>query len=60
MQRVYVSAGKTQCRFCGEDVAVNRLSVHIAQKHPRPGPADTRPSLVRKQGTRRKAASPRT
>lgn len=59
MQRVYISAGKTQCRFCGDEVSVNQLSVHIARAHPRPGPTDTRPSLVRKHGTRRKAASGR-
>ena len=57
MQRVYTPAGRTFCRFCGVQVAVNQLSLHIVNTHPRPGPTDTRPSLVPKHGPRRKAAS---
>lgn len=48
MQRVYLSPGKTACRFCGEQVSVNRLSEHIAKEHPRPKKADMSPLLVRK------------
>jgi hypothetical protein len=49
MQRLQFSAGKALCRFCGEYVATNRLSIHIAKEHPRPGPIDKSPTLVRKQ-----------
>jgi hypothetical protein len=49
MQRVYMSAGKALCRFCGEQVSTNRLSTHIAKEHPRPGPVDQSPTLVRRR-----------
>jgi hypothetical protein len=48
MQRVHISPGKALCRFCGERVATNRLSTHIAQEHPRPSRIDMSPTLVRK------------
>jgi hypothetical protein len=48
MQRVHLSPGKALCRFCGKQIAMNSLSTHIAKAHPRPGPVDTSPSLVRK------------
>jgi hypothetical protein len=51
MQRVYISAGKALCRFCGEEVSTNRLSVHIAKEHPRPGRMDMSPTLVPKRAT---------
>jgi hypothetical protein len=49
MQRVQFSAGKALCRFCGEYVATNNLSLHIAKEHPRPGQIDKSPTLVRKR-----------
>jgi hypothetical protein len=47
MQRIYISAGKALCRFCGDYVATNRLSTHIAKEHPRPEQIDMSPRLVR-------------
>ena len=52
MQRVHFSAGKALCRFCGEMVATNRLSTHIAKEHPRPGQIETSPKLVPKRPKR--------
>ena len=49
MQSVYLSTGKTLCRFCGESVSINQLSVHIAKQHPRPVRTDMSPTLVRRQ-----------
>jgi hypothetical protein len=46
MQRVHLSAGKALCRFCGEQISTNRLSVHIAKTHPRPARSDMSPTLV--------------
>jgi hypothetical protein len=46
MQRIYLSAGKAQCRFCGEHVSTNQLSIHIAQAHARPRRTDLSPTLV--------------
>lgn len=54
MQRVYLSPGKAACRFCGEKIAVNRLSTHIAKEHPRPKQANMTPTLVRKRTITRK------
>lgn len=48
MQQVYVSSGVADCQYCGEKVAVNRLSAHIAKVHPRPTGRDMSPKLVRK------------
>ncbi|HKW02114.1 MAG TPA: hypothetical protein VJN96_19990 [Vicinamibacterales bacterium] len=48
MQNVYISPGKALCRFCGEQVSMNALSTHIAQKHARPKQKNTAPKLVRK------------
>lgn len=48
MQRVNISAGKALCRFCGEQVSTNRLSLHIAREHPRPARTERSPTLVRK------------
>ena len=45
MQRVHISPGKALCRFCGEQVATNSLSTHIAQKHPRPPRTNLAPTL---------------
>ena len=53
MQSVYLSAGKTVCRFCGERVSTNQLSIHIARQHP-PRQTDVAPTLVR----RKQAAGP--
>jgi hypothetical protein len=47
MQRVHISVGKALCRFCGEHIATNRLSTHIAKEHPRPERIDMSPRLVR-------------
>jgi hypothetical protein len=49
MQGIRISPGKAQCRFCGDDVPLNRLSTHIASKHARPARADLTPTLVRKR-----------
>lgn len=48
MQRTKISDSKTLCRYCGEQIAINRLSIHIARAHPRPAPIDMRPTLVPK------------
>jgi hypothetical protein len=50
VQNVYISPGKALCRFCGEQVAMNGLSTHIARKHARPKQKNTSPKLVRKHG----------
>jgi hypothetical protein len=55
MQHLYISSGKALCRFCGEQVSTNRLSVHIAKEHPRPERTNMSPTLVPK----RPAAKPR-
>jgi len=57
MQRVRISPGKALCRFCGAQVSTNRLSTHIAKEHPRPGPTDMSPTLVRKRAATKKPAS---
>jgi phage FluMu protein Com len=54
VQSVYLSAGKALCRFCGEHVATNSLSVHIAKKHPRPKRLDMSPTLVPRKGAAKK------
>lgn len=48
MQRVYTSAGKAACRYCGEQIAINNLSTHIARQHPRPARVKLAPTLVKK------------
>jgi len=48
MQQVYVSSGFAHCQYCGEGVAVNRLSAHIVKDHSRPAAGDMSPKLVRK------------
>jgi hypothetical protein len=48
--QLYFSAGKALCRFCGEQVLTNNLSIHIAKKHPRPSRTDMSPTLVPKRG----------
>ena len=57
VQRVHISPGKALCRFCGEQVATNRLSTHIARKHPRPGRVNLSPTLVRKPAAAQKRAA---
>jgi hypothetical protein len=57
MQRVYISAGKALCRFCGEQISTNRLSLHIAKEHPRPGRTDMSPTLVRTRAAAKKRPS---
>jgi hypothetical protein len=49
MQRVYISAGKALCRFCGEQISTNSLSTHIAKEHPRPRRGNLSPRLVSKR-----------
>jgi hypothetical protein len=56
MQRIHISPGKALCRFCGEQVATNRLSTHIARQHPRPGRIDMSPTLVQKSAAAKKRA----
>jgi hypothetical protein len=46
MQQLHLSSGKTHCQYCGDHVAVNRLSAHITARHPRPTASMT-PTLVR-------------
>jgi hypothetical protein len=46
MQQLHLSSGKTHCQYCGDHVAVNRLSAHINARHPRPI-MNTAPTLVR-------------
>jgi hypothetical protein len=53
MQQVHFSAGTADCQYCGEKIAVNRLSAHIAKDHPRPARRDMSPTLVRKPATDR-------
>jgi hypothetical protein len=48
-----IADGKALCRYCGEQVAINRLSVHIATAHPRPAPTDMTPSLVPKRAVQK-------
>jgi hypothetical protein len=53
MQRVHISPGKALCRFCGQQIATNSLSTHIAKVHPRPGRVDLSPTLVRTRRSKR-------
>lgn len=48
MQQVHFSSGVAHCQYCGEKVAVNRLSAHISKDHPRPIVGDMSPKLIRK------------
>jgi BED zinc finger len=57
MQRVHISPGKALCRFCGQQISTNRLSTHIAKDHPRLGPIDMSPTLVRKRTGAKKRSS---
>jgi hypothetical protein len=50
MQQVHFSPGSALCQYCGDKIAVNRLSAHIAKDHPRPARPDMAPTLVRKPG----------
>ena len=50
MQQVHFSPGTASCQYCGDNIAVNRLSDHIAKVHPRPVGRDMAPTLVRKPG----------
>jgi hypothetical protein len=57
MQRTHLSDGETLCRYCGERVTINRLSLHIAKAHPRPAPTDMTPTLVPKsRGAKKRPA----
>ena len=56
MKRTHPSDGKALCRYCGEHIAINRLSLHIARAHPRPGPTDTTPTLVPKAVPKKRPA----
>lgn len=57
MQPYHVSPGKALCRFCGEQVSMNRLSAHIAKEHPRPGRLDMSPTLVRTVAPAKKSSA---
>lgn len=49
MHRVNVLAGKTQCRYCGEQIAIKALTAHIHTRHARPvSPRSMKPTLVKK------------
>lgn len=52
-----ISDSKALCRYCGEYVAINRLSLHIAKAHPRPGQIDMTPTLVPKPARGKKPLS---
>jgi len=54
---LHISPGMALCRFCGERVATNRLSTHIAKEHPRAGRIDMSPTLVRKRAAAKKRSS---
>jgi hypothetical protein len=54
MQRIHSSDGKALCRYCGEQILINRLSLHIARAHPRPAPIDMTPTLVPKPAAPKK------
>lgn len=56
MQRVYTSPGKAQCRYCGEQIAINSLSTHILKSHRRSVKSNMAPTLVRKTIVDDKAA----
>jgi hypothetical protein len=47
MQRVNGLAGKTQCRYCGEQISIKSLSTHILKQHARPASSMV-PTLVKK------------
>ena len=48
MQRAYTSPGKTQCRYCGEQVLINSLTTHILKNHRLSVRSNMTPSLVKK------------
>jgi hypothetical protein len=48
MQRTYPSPGKTQCRYCGEQVLINSLSTHILKSHRLSVRSSMKPTLVKK------------
>ena len=58
MQPTPLPDGKALCRYCGEHVAINRLSLHIAKAHPRPAPVDLTPTLVPKPPAPKKRPTP--
>jgi hypothetical protein len=47
MQHIHISPGKALCRYCSQQVSMNRLSTHIAKEHSRPARASMSPTLVR-------------
>jgi hypothetical protein len=48
MQRVYASSSKAPCRYCGEPISINSMSLHIVRQHPRPARVALVPKLVKK------------
>jgi hypothetical protein len=48
MQRAYMSPGKTQCRYCGEQVLINHLTTHILKNHRLSVRSNMSPTLVKK------------
>lgn len=52
-----LSAGKALCRFCGDQVPVNRLSEHISKEHPRPPKISMAPTLIRTRAILKKPAA---
>lgn len=56
MQRAYASPGKTQCRYCGEQIAINKLSTHILKSHRLSVKSDLAPTLVRRTAGAAKAS----
>jgi hypothetical protein len=47
--QLHISPGKALCRFCGQQISMNRLSTHILKDHPRPEKVDLSPTLVRRR-----------
>jgi hypothetical protein len=47
MQRANPLAGKTQCRYCGEQISIKSLSTHILTQHARPAQSMA-PTLIKK------------
>ena len=50
MQRVNTLAGKTQCRYCGEQISIKALSTDILNQPARPA-SSMAPRLVKKTPT---------
>lgn len=58
MQRVYASSSKAPCRYCGEQISINSMSLHIARQHPRPARVALVPKLIKKPAAPATDATP--